>query len=336
MAGKKILVVDDSLTIQKVIRLALSNEGYEIQACSDGAEAIQQISLFRPDVILVDVSLPGKSAFEIKAEINQDHDLAHVKFVLMSSAFEQVDEAAAEKVEFHSRLIKPFDPAHLRQVLLDVLTPSKSEKKSGSSLSQDAGVSIQLDDDLWDTGKDSTKKGSPKKNDSFQSAPPPAHFEPGSFQEALGGGNHEESSASDIRSLTEATIKMSGLDDFHWSVNEDGKKELPLNEPALKPHPQLADTGSSSFSFDPDRPPEKIKESYGNLPLTPPPAQEKRSSSHASASPAQVAPLSSTDVEDAVRKHLENTLERMAQKMLPEIAEKVIKKEIHRLLSEIP
>src|SRR5213595_498171 len=66
MPGKKLLVADDSLTIQKVIRLALSNEGYEIQAVSDGNDAIQQISLFRPDVVLIDVSLPGKTAFEVK------------------------------------------------------------------------------------------------------------------------------------------------------------------------------------------------------------------------------------------------------------------------------
>src|SRR6266550_2854928 len=101
MAGKKLLVADDSLTIQKVIRLALSNEGYEIQAVSDGTDAIQQISLFRPDLVLIDVSLPHQSAFEVKRAINQHQDLAEVRFVLMSSAFEKVDELQAEEVQFH-------------------------------------------------------------------------------------------------------------------------------------------------------------------------------------------------------------------------------------------
>src|SRR3954467_5102479 len=110
MASKKLLVADDSLTIQKVIRLALSNEGYDIQAVSDGNDAVQQISLFRPDVILIDVSLPGKSAFEVKREVNEHADLEEVRFVLMSSAFEKVDEAQAEEVHFHGRLTKPFDP----------------------------------------------------------------------------------------------------------------------------------------------------------------------------------------------------------------------------------
>lgn len=60
MAAKKLLVADDSLTIQKVIRLALSNEGYEIQAVADGNDALNQILLFQPDVVLIDVSLPEK------------------------------------------------------------------------------------------------------------------------------------------------------------------------------------------------------------------------------------------------------------------------------------
>src|SRR3954469_15648956 len=116
---KKLLVADDSLTIQKVIRLALSNEGYEIQAVSDGNDAVQQISLFRPDVVLIDVSLPGKQAFEVKRAINEMADLEEVRFVLMSSAFEKVDESQVDSVKFHGRLTKPFDPAHLRQILTD-------------------------------------------------------------------------------------------------------------------------------------------------------------------------------------------------------------------------
>src|SRR3954464_8388838 len=99
MAANKLLVADDSLTIQKVIRLALSNEGYEIQAVSDGNDATQQISLFRPDVVLIDVSLPGKSAFEIKKDLNSQPDLSHIRFVLMSSAFEQVDESKVTEVQ---------------------------------------------------------------------------------------------------------------------------------------------------------------------------------------------------------------------------------------------
>jgi CheY-like chemotaxis protein len=133
MAGKKLLVADDSLTIQKVIRLALSNEGYEIQTVSDGDDAVQQISLFRPDIVLIDVSLPGQSAFDVKRAVNSHEDLQGVRFVLMSSAFEKIDEKQLATLVFDGRLTKPFDPAHLRQVLSGVL--SRPTGGTGSSTS---------------------------------------------------------------------------------------------------------------------------------------------------------------------------------------------------------
>ncbi|MFZ9594654.1 MAG: response regulator [Bdellovibrionia bacterium] len=129
MSGKKLLVADDSLTIQKVIRLALSNEGYEITAVSDGGDAVNQILLSRPDLVLIDVSLPGKNAFEVKREINTHEDYRETCFVLISSAFEKIDESQIEEVKFHGRLTKPFDPAHLRKVLADVLAELTAKRE---------------------------------------------------------------------------------------------------------------------------------------------------------------------------------------------------------------
>jgi CheY-like chemotaxis protein len=291
VAGKKLLVADDSLTIQKVIRLALSNEGYEIQAVSDGNDAIQQISLFRPDVVLVDVSLPGKSAFEVKKAINGQGDFEETRFVLMSSAFEKVDEALADEARFHGRLTKPFDPAHLRQVLTEVLEQVAAKRMEPTAILQPtppplapteppvlAGKPEEIHD-LWDKdepGTDLIEKNRTHEiasdGDPFASlspppltglrppappAPPPA--EPGTD--------------SDIRQLTESTIKMSGLDDFQWSVSETGKKALPpappppaprapstvegdalerlqAREPSLKPFSGMSDLGGTSFSLD--------------------------------------------------------------------------------------
>jgi CheY-like chemotaxis protein len=134
MVGKKLLVADDSLTIQKVIRLALSNEGYEIQAVSDGNDAIQQIALFRPDIVLIDVSLPGKTAFEVKRSVNEQEEFSEIRFILMSSAFEKFDEAEAKASVFHGRLTKPFDPAHLRQVISDALDQVREKRLDQTSL----------------------------------------------------------------------------------------------------------------------------------------------------------------------------------------------------------
>lgn len=125
--GKKLLVADDSLTIQKVIKLALSADGYEIQTVSDGNDALQQVAVFHPDVVLIDVGIPGRTAFEVKKAMNEDPDLKRIPVVLMSSAFEKVDEAKVALLQFEGRLTKPFDPTHLRQALQQALATRGDE-----------------------------------------------------------------------------------------------------------------------------------------------------------------------------------------------------------------
>ena len=103
--AKKILVADDSLTIQKVIRLALSGDGYEIQTVSDGKEALEQASLFRPDIFIIDVSLPVFDAYQVREQLLNKPDLKNIPVILMSSAFEKVDEARSKNLGFSGHLI---------------------------------------------------------------------------------------------------------------------------------------------------------------------------------------------------------------------------------------
>lgn len=214
MVGKKILVADDSLTIQKVIRLALSNEGYELRAVSDGHDAAQQISVWKPDVILIDISLPSKNAFEVKREINQHSDLSSIRFILMWSAFEKIDELQAAEVIFHGRLMKPFDPASLRQVLTQALDTV--------DLPTDTLPPFQKEtDSLWDEPA---------------AAPPP----PGP---ALDFPDLD----AEIKTLTESTLKITGVDhldnldpDKHFFANERGRSSPSTS--SLPPIPVQEDT----------------------------------------------------------------------------------------------
>ncbi len=404
MPSKKLLVADDSLTIQKVIRLALSNEGYEIQAVSDGNDAIQQVALFRPDIILIDVSLPGKSAFEVKREINQHEDLEEVRFVLMSSAFEKVDETQTEEVKFHGRLTKPFDPAHLRQVLTEVLaqvTAKRMEKTSiltkplqetappppisesenysnwESTLTppelppilppsppesvqelwdspEEANFNIDSSEFLSPSGFPPPMEGSGIADASPMVTPPPLPNPTPSIPIDIPTPQKTSTEPeTDIRELTESTMKMTGLDDFQWSVKE----------PILKPLANMLDSGESSFPID--------SSEHNELPdpptqISPPPPfhfedsefakpiggtnlsemievsdlyQETPSPSGTliqpkTLSPDDFSPLTAEHIEALVARQVEATLERLARKLLPEVAEKLIKQEIHRILSE--
>jgi CheY-like chemotaxis protein len=285
MAGKKILVADDSLTIQKVIRLALSNEGYEIQAVSDGNDAIQQISLFRPDLVLIDVSLPGQSAFEVKRDLNTMSDLENVRFVLMSSAFEKVDEPQAAEVKFHGRLTKPFDPAHLRQVITEVLGQAPAKRATAAAMEPTAPVDLSSPPPLPSTMPEIPVSEDDSPEPEFVSPAVPVMPEPPSesvqdIGELWTPPAPDSRPDSDIKHLTESTIRMSGLmerqgenplplpDDFNWSVSE----------PSLKPHPAMMDATGVTFRLNP-----------GDLSSAPPPFQPEMEVS----APPELPPLGS-------------------------------------------
>ncbi|MGK5085460.1 response regulator [Bdellovibrionota bacterium FG-1] len=347
MVGKKLLVADDSLTIQKVIRLALSNEGYEIQAVSDGNDTLEQISVFRPDVVLIDVSLPTQSAFEIKRAVNEHIDLQDVRFVLMSSAYEKVDEAQATEVGFHGRLTKPFDPAHLRQVLTQVLEQVTAKRRETTALIQrptEKTPDLDLDLPPADELELEVLPPPPFPNDDWLSQPlapeepllppPPPEAvkqlweaEPAPPQPPIQESNRGDPDG-DIRHLTESTIRMSGLDDFQWSVNEPSLKAdfTPSAPETTVSPPSDFEAGGADFYREPEEP----------SPVTPPPFTAPSFIPPAPfVEEPQIQAISQSQIEEMIRKEIHETFQKMAEKMLPEVAEKIIKQEIHRMLSEI-
>lgn len=308
MSGKKILVADDSLTIQKVIRLALSNEGYEIQAISDGADAIQHIATFRPDVVLIDISLPSRSAFEIKREANSMPDHPGIKFILMSSAFEKIDEAQAAEVGFDGRLTKPFDPAHLRQILTDVLHTAMAPPSQIPDFSPPEMPEL------------------PKPPSEIPTIEAPSMALPTASDDEL-WGKHEEPAApppripgDDIKQLTESTIRMSGLADMPNLPKEES--DWQINEPSIQPPGSLSDLGGSTFQISGSS---RHQASRSEIELDHSPTPQQAPSFSMSDDPK---------IEEIVRSQVQATLEKLAKQILPEVAERVIKAEINRLLNE--
>lgn len=318
MALRKILVADDSLTIQKVIRLALSAGGagdtYDIQAVSEGNEALQQIAVFRPEVVIIDVSLPGQSAFEVKAKIDSETRAGEFapRFILMSSAFETLDEAHVLRSGFHGRLTKPFDPGHLRQVIQDALAQSSPQKTPGMAPPPPPPFE-PLDSDAHE----SHAAPEIKLELDFPSPPPPPP--PPSTTPSV----EMHDSETDIKKLTESTLKMSGFEDFEWSVDE----------PSLKPPAALRDHGGSNFPIEPTGfTPRELPSSLApDVPDSDIPEISASSASLVSDDTGTLG-LDPTQVERLARE----AIEREVRKVLPDIAERIIKAEIHRLLMEQP
>ena len=117
----KLLLADDSVTIQRVIELTFADEDVQVQAVGDGMKAIASIQAERPDIVLADVGMPERDGYEVAAFIKGDPQLAHIPVLLLTGAFEPVDETRARAVGCDGVLVKPFEPQMVINRVKDLL-----------------------------------------------------------------------------------------------------------------------------------------------------------------------------------------------------------------------
>jgi CheY-like chemotaxis protein len=108
LAGRKLLLADDSVTIQKVIDLTFADEGMEVITVGDGEQAIEKIEQLLPDIVLLDVFMPILNGYEVCDYIKRSEKLKHIPVMLLVGSFEPFDEAEARRVGANDTLTKPF------------------------------------------------------------------------------------------------------------------------------------------------------------------------------------------------------------------------------------
>ncbi len=111
----KLLLADDSVTIQRVIELTFADEDVKVVVVGDGRQAIERILGDRPDIVLADIGMPERDGYEVAAFIKNDPRFAGIPVILLTGAFEPLDEERARRVGCDGVLVKPFEP----QVVID-------------------------------------------------------------------------------------------------------------------------------------------------------------------------------------------------------------------------
>jgi CheY-like chemotaxis protein len=106
-----LLLADDSVTIQRVIELTFADEEVDVVAVSNGDEAIACLEASPPpDIVLADIGMPGRNGYQVAQYVKQSPRLAHIPVVLLTGAFEPVDQARAQEAGCDGILAKPFEP----------------------------------------------------------------------------------------------------------------------------------------------------------------------------------------------------------------------------------
>jgi two-component system alkaline phosphatase synthesis response regulator PhoP len=110
MAVAKILLIDDELSIHKVITAYLKAEGYEFLSAMDGPGGLNAARSFKPDVVILDVMLPGMDGIELLANLRRD---SNVYVIMLTARAEETDKIVGLSVGADDYLTKPFSPREL-------------------------------------------------------------------------------------------------------------------------------------------------------------------------------------------------------------------------------
>src|SRR6187401_2271014 len=131
---KKILLADDSITIQKVIELTFSDEDFEVVTVGNGRLAIERLPEARPDLIRCDIIMPEKDGYEVCDFIKKNPALSHIPVLLLTGAFEPFDQERAARVGCDGFLAKPFEPQVLISKVKDLLAKAGTKPSATGPL----------------------------------------------------------------------------------------------------------------------------------------------------------------------------------------------------------
>ena len=121
----KVLIVDDDVDILEFVTLNLSNEGFKVYTASNGLEAIQRARDIAPDLIILDVMMPGKSGYELTKEIK---DKENTPIILLTAKGEVENRIKGLELGADDYLGKPFEPKELLLRIRNIISKNKDSK----------------------------------------------------------------------------------------------------------------------------------------------------------------------------------------------------------------
>ena len=131
--GNRLLLADDSITIQKVVAIIFANEEFELTVVDNGSAALEKAREVRPDVMLVDALMPGKSGYEVCEEIRRDPQLNTVPILLLIGAFDHPDDERANGCGADATISKPFESQQLIDRVKELLELGRTRSATASA-----------------------------------------------------------------------------------------------------------------------------------------------------------------------------------------------------------
>lgn len=131
MAGEKILNIDDSPTVQRLIEMILSSQGYQVVLASDGEAGIAMAKAEKPAVILVDFVMPKMNGFQVCKALKEDPEFQNTPIILVTSKGDKVGSKFVDVLGITEYFTKPFQPEELLAKIREVIDKGKGSAPAG-------------------------------------------------------------------------------------------------------------------------------------------------------------------------------------------------------------
>lgn len=113
--GKRVLLIEDEPNIIEAISFILSRDGWTVHTHSDGTTAMDKLTAHPPDVVILDVMLPGRSGFDILQDLRSSGTFAGLPVLMLTARGQTKDRELAERLGVTSFMTKPFSNAEILQ-----------------------------------------------------------------------------------------------------------------------------------------------------------------------------------------------------------------------------
>jgi len=120
---RKVVLIEDERNIIEAIRFILTRDGWEVKTHSNGLDAVDTLRVRRPDLIILDVMLPGRSGFDILQDIRGDAELGRIPVLMLTARGQDKDRDMAERAGADRYMTKPFSNAEVLEAVRDLVTP---------------------------------------------------------------------------------------------------------------------------------------------------------------------------------------------------------------------
>ena len=124
--SKKIMIVDDSVTVRKVTTRLLERNGWDVATAKDGVDAIKQLQDASPDIVLLDIEMPRMDGFEVLRIVRRDPHLQNLPIIMITSRTGEKHKQQAFDLGVNRFLGKPFQEANLMETIEECIDEANS------------------------------------------------------------------------------------------------------------------------------------------------------------------------------------------------------------------